>query len=189
MSVSEIALAAEVRRFRWLMAVFVVGLVLSGVTAFPLLAEMELLGRWLGLPDHAGGANGVAGLGAVAPHDLDPFRAWIYTVRQGLRETYADYPWVAYGTDWLAFGHLVIAVFYVGPMLWPRRDHRWALIAGMIACVGVLPLAAIAGQVRGIPWGWRMIDAGFGVFGLLPLWWAYRIHRRVRAVGRDTGQI
>ena len=165
----------DVRWFRVWMAVVIVGLVLSGLTAFPLLAEMELLGRWLGLPAGPGRGGGLSGL-----------RGWIYKVREGLRATYAAYPWVGYGTDWLAFGHLVIAGFFVGPLVWPRRDHRSTLLAGMAACVAVLPTALIAGEVRGIPWGWRIIDCGFGVFGIVPLVWAWRVHRRV--LGRAMGE-
>jgi len=163
--ITRISDASDVRWFRVLMGVVVVGLVGSGVTAFPLLAEVDLLGRWMGLPEQAAQAEGAAG--------------WIVEVREGLREMYGSHPWIAYGTDWLAFGHLVIALFFVGPMLWPRRDHRWALVAGMIACVGVFPLAFIAGHVRGIPWGWRLIDCAFGVLGVLPLIWAWRVHQRV----------
>lgn len=40
---------------------------------------------------------------------------------------------------------------------------------GLIACAGVIPLALIAGYVRGIPLGWRRIDCSFGVFGALLL--------------------
>ena len=156
---------SDVRWFRVLMGVVVIGLVGSGVTAFPLLAEVELLGRWMGLPEQGASAQGAAG--------------WIMEVREGLRGVYGEHPWMAYGTDWLAFGHLVIALFFVGPMLWPRRDHRWTLMVGMIACVGVFPLAVSAGHVRGIPWGWRLIDCAFGVLGVLPLIWAWRIHQRV----------
>jgi hypothetical protein len=39
----------------------------------------------------------------------------------------------------------------------------------LIACAGVIPLALIAGQIRGIPLPWRLIDCSFGVFGALPL--------------------
>ena len=139
------------------MAVVIVGLVLSGLTAFPLLAELKLLAGWLGAP---------ATDGAGVMHEL---RFWITRVRDGLQDMYGTYPWIAYGTDWLAFGHLVIALFFVGPLLYPRRDHRNTLLAGMVACVGVIPLAFIAGEVRGIPWGWRLIDCAFGVVGIVPL--------------------
>jgi hypothetical protein len=40
---------------------------------------------------------------------------------------------------------------------------------GLIACAGVVPLALIAGPLRGIPLGWRLIDWGFGVVGCVPL--------------------
>jgi hypothetical protein len=156
-------------RFRLLVAVVLVGLVLSGITAFPLLGEMELLGRWLGLP-----------AGSTAA-ELPGYRGWIGTVREGLRDTHADYPWVAYGTDWLAFGHLVIALFFVGPMVWPRRDHRATLLAGIVACVAVIPTAIIAGHLRGIPWGWRVIDMMFGLVGLVPMVCAWRVHGRLLA--------
>ena len=161
--------ARDLRRFRLCMGIVIVGLVLSGATAFPLLAELDLLAGWLGPPD-ADGTSVVHGL-----------QAWITRVRDGLRDMYGAYPWIAYGTDWLAFGHLVIALFFVGPLLFPLRDHRATLAAGIAACVGVIPLAFIAGQVRGIPWGWRLIDCAFGVIGIAPLLIARRIHRRVRA--------
>ena len=149
------------------MAIVIVGLVLSGLTAFPLLAEMRLLGHLLDLPQ-----------GPTAA-ELPGLSGWIGTVREGLAQTYGRYPWIGYGTDWLAFGHLAIAVFFVGPVVWPCRDHRWTLIAGMIACVAILPTAAIAGQVRGIPWGWRVIDMMFGIVGIIPLILAWRVHRKV----------
>lgn len=163
--------ARSARTFRLCMLVVIVGLVLSGVTAFPLLAEMEMLGRWLGLP--AGEDAPAFGLGW-----WDGVRSWVFEVRNGLRATYAAYPWIGYGTDWLAFGHLVIALFFVDPLLHPRKDHRAALLCGMIACVGVIPLALIAGEVRGIPIGWRLIDCAFGVVGLVPLLIAWRLRAR-----------
>ena len=52
----------------------------------------------------------------------------------------------AYGTDWLAFGHFVIALFFVGAWRDPVR-HVWILHAGLIAC-RVIPLALICGAIR-----------------------------------------
>jgi hypothetical protein len=49
---------------------------------------------------------------------------------------------------------------------------------GMIACLAVVPLALIAGPIRGIPWGWRLVDMSFGVVGIVPLLLAYRGIRR-----------
>ena len=41
------------RTIRICLGVFIVGLVLSGVTAFPLLTELQLLCSWHGLPADA----------------------------------------------------------------------------------------------------------------------------------------
>src|ERR1700722_8448492 len=83
-------------------------------------------------------------------------------VRDGLRDSYGRYPWMAYSTDWLAFAHLVIAVFFVGPLVNPVRNV-WVLWAGLVACVLVIPLAMICGSIRHIPLGWQLIDCSFGV--------------------------
>jgi len=67
-----------------------------------------------------------------------------------------------------AFAHLVIAVAFIGPYIDPVRN-KWVITFGLIACAGVIPLALIAGQIRGIPLPWRLIDCSFGVFGAVPL--------------------
>jgi hypothetical protein len=141
------------RRVRYLTVGFIVGLVLSGVTAFPLPQEVALLARWMGIPDgaHPGGLAG-----------------WIATVRDGLKATEAAYPFLFYGTDWLAFGHLVIAVAFIGVLKNPVRNV-WVVQWGMIACAAVIPLALICGPIRGIPFYWQMIDCSFGVVGFVPL--------------------
>jgi hypothetical protein len=149
------------RRIRVALGIFLVGLVGSGLTAFPLLHEVEWLGRFVGLPEY----TGVADAGDV--------RGWIATVREGLRETYAKYPFMAYGTDWLAFGHLVIALFFLGPLVEPE-SNRWIVVAGMIGCGFVVVTALICGAIRGIPVWWRLIDCSFGIFGFIPLWWCAR---------------
>lgn len=146
--------ARDLRTVRFWLIVFIVGLVLSGVTAFPLQTETALLVRIsaaLGIPEH-----------------LPALRAWFSRVADALADTNAHYPFLAYGTDWLAFGHLVIAVAFIGPLIDPVRN-KWFITFGLIACAGVLPLALIAGPIRGIPLYWRMIDCSFGIFGCIPL--------------------
>ena len=150
-----------------MLGLFFTGLVLSGVTAFPLLSELNLLVRWLGAEHLAASGGMLAGLGA-----------WIVKVRDGLRATYAAYPFIAYGTDWLAFGHLIIALFFVGPMLDPVRNV-FVLRAGVWACVLVWPLALICGPIRGIPFYWRLVDCSFGVLGLPLLWYCLYLTRRL----------
>lgn len=169
--------ARLLRRLRWMIGIFIVGLVGSGVTAFPLLAELEQIARVRGIQDlaPAGAANG--------------FDYWILTIRDGLRASYLNYPWLAYGTDWLAFAHLIIAIFFLGPFLDPVRNV-WVLRAGLIACVLVIPLALVAGAVRQIPFGWRLIDCSFGVFGAIPLLLALKWTRALEGLqGAEGGRV
>lgn len=159
--------ATATLRFRISPGFFIVGLLLSGITAFPLLAELRLLTTWLGLGD-ATSATGQTGLAY-----------WILTVRFGLEEMYVRFPWIAYGTDWLAFGHIAIALFFIEP--WRRpAESRPVLRAGIAACILVVPLALICGAVRGIPLYWRLIDCAFGAIGVLPLLYCLRLLRHIR---------
>ena len=161
----------------WLL-IFITGLTLSGVTAFPLVAETALLSRLA----HA----------VPAP---DGLVAWIDRVHQGLAATGADYPFIAYGTDWLAFAHLAIAAAFRGPWRDPVRNV-WVVEWGMICCVAIVPVALIAGTIRQLPPWWQMIDISFGVIGIVPLLIVRRLIRRLetdsggqgtsRAVGAST---
>lgn len=167
---SEPGREAEVGRLRrgirLSLGLFIAGLVLSGLTAFPLLTELNMLCALFGLPPDAA-APSYTGLAH-----------WLLLVREGLAHTYARYPFIGYGTDWLAFGHLVIALFFIAPWREPGR-HLPVLRMGLVACALVIPLALIAGAVRGIPIYWRLIDCAFGVVGALPLWVALRLARRL----------
>ena len=160
------------RRIKILLTLFIIGLVLSGVTAFPLQWELDLLARWLGVPERA------------APQHYAGLTHWIVTVRNGLRDTYARYPFIAYGTDWLAFAHLTIAVAFIGPWLDPKRNI-WVIIFGLIACAGTIPLAFICGPLRGIPFYWRLIDCSFGVVGAIPLWLCWRYTQELFRLEQD----
>lgn len=141
-----------IRIWLWL---FIIGLVASGATAIPIETEL----RWLvGMLDPwAREWPGGAGL-------LD----WLTRVLAALTDTNARYPFIAYGFDWLAFGHFVIASAFIGPLLDPVRNV-WVIHFGMLACIMVFPFALIMGEVRGIPFAWRLIDCAFGVGGLIPL--------------------
>jgi hypothetical protein len=153
---ADLTKTALLRRIRCWLILFIVGLVLSGLTAFPL--QLELL--WL---------NHFLGVATTAPLAPEPeLHVWLRRVYEGLAQTNRRYPFLAYGTDWLAFAHLAIAVAFLGPLRDPVRN-RWVLTFGVIACFGVVLLALIAGAVRGIPFYWRLIDCCFGVFGAIPL--------------------
>ncbi len=129
----------------WLI-VFIVLLLLSGITAFPLRIELQ----WF--------ANHI---------NLFPkmFHTWILEVNYAIQYTSRNYPYLHYGTDWLAFAHIVIAIAFIGPLKHPLRNI-WVIQFGMIACIMVFPLAFICGNIRGIPLFWQIIDCSFGVGGL-----------------------
>jgi hypothetical protein len=158
-------------RFRIAMGSFIAGLVVSGVTAFPLLGEVKLLTHLLGLGD----ATSAAGHEGLAH--------WLLTVRFGLEQAYLQHPWIAYGTDWLAFGHLVIALFFIAPLIDPPSG-RGNIFVGLAACAGVIPLALIAGAVRGVPLASRLIDCSFGVLGGLLLLYCLRLLPAIEAEAR-----
>jgi len=147
---------APLRRARILLAAFTVCLVLAGLTAIPVEWELETLARWLGTgsDDTAADRTGLA--------------AFIVHARGAVRDTLGRYPLLAYGTDWLAFAHVVLGVLFVGAVVDPVRN-RWVISFGMIACALVIPWALVFGAVRGIPVGWRLIDCAFGVVGIIPL--------------------
>lgn len=162
------------KNLRWIriwLALFMVGLVLSGLTAFPLRAELNFAVRVL----HAKALRPAA--------EASDLLLWIERVNIAVSATDARYSFLAYGTDWLAFAHLVIAVAFIGPFLDPVRN-KWVITFGLIACAGVFPLAIIAGQIRGIPIGWRVIDCCFGIFGAIPLLICWRLIRAMELEAR-----
>ena len=166
-------------RARIWLVIFVCGLVVSGVTAFPLQSELGGLVSILHMrPVHA-----------IA--ESTGLLAWIERVNEGVCVMNASYPFLAYGTDWLAFAHLVIAILFIGPYIDPVRN-KWVITFGLIACGAVVPLALIAGQYREIPIGWRLLDCSFGVFGSVPLlrcrWLVFKLEQTMcpKANVRDS---
>lgn len=162
------------RSIRVWLAIVILGLFLSGVTAFPLQHELDFVVRiaaHLNLAEHAPALND-----------------WFLRVDHALADTNARYPFLAYGTDWLAFAHIVIAVLFVGPYLDPIRN-KWVITWGLINCVGIFFLALIAGPIRGIPVYWRLIDCSFGaVCGAILLLIRSKIRLLELHLARPTGR-
>lgn len=150
-------------RIRVLLLLFIIGLVLSGATALPLETELKLLVQ-------------IAGADGNAEHS--GFAAWLLKVRDALVATNANYPFIAYGTDWLAFAHFVIAIAFIGPWRDPVKNI-WVVEFGMVACALVVPFAMVMGGVREIPFGWRLIDCSFGILGIIPLWFCRRLIKQL----------
>jgi len=141
-------LRKRIRFFTWVM---IIGLVASGATALPLQWELNVIGNALRLDPTL------------------PLGLWLGKIREGLNITYLKYPFIAYGTDWLAFGHFAIAVAFVGALKNPVRN-AWLFTFGMIACAAIVPYAFLFGEIRRIPIFWRLIDCSFGVIGFFPCW-------------------
>lgn len=153
------------RQIRIAIMIVMTGLIISGVTAFPLLHELNFISRLL-----AGDSMDPAGHSG--------FTGWILLVREGLENTYQRYPFIAYGTDWLAFAHLMIAAFFVLPWCDPVR-YEGVLRVGIFCSLMILPLTFICGPIRGIPFWWSVIDSSFGILCIPPLVFALRKTRLI----------
>ena len=69
-----------IKRLTWF---FIIGLFISGATAIPLQTELDAIVKFLGGVDSAHASG---------------FAFWILKVREALNDTYAAYPFIAYGT-------------------------------------------------------------------------------------------
>lgn len=132
---------------RWLVF-FMVAMVLSGISAVPVVSGSE----WLSRSFPPGTAMG----------------NWMDEITVGLAYADRHYPFLFYGYDWLAFAHILFAILFIGAWRDPVRN-RWVLEFGMIACILIIPVALVAGHFRGIPVWWRFLDCSFGIIGLVPL--------------------
>jgi hypothetical protein len=159
------------RRIKLLTCLFMVGLLLSGATAIPLRAELNLL-------------TSLPGLG----NQSSELGRWLLRVREVVAQTQIRHPFLFYGTDWLAFGHFVIAIAFIGALRDPVRN-RWLFDFGLIACLLVIPYALVFGGLRGIPIWWRLIDCSFGVGGFIPMWLCRRWVRELEDASRRRDEL
>ncbi|NOX98993.1 MAG: hypothetical protein GXP30_04545 [Verrucomicrobia bacterium] len=155
------------RQIRGLTLFIIFGLLVSGITAFPLLYELNFLASFF-----------VNESGSLHPSDYSGLAHWILKVREGLAETYISYPFLAYGTDWLAFGHIVIALFFIPALKDPVR-YQGNYNVGIWASFLVIPLAFVCGAIREIPVYWRLIDCLFGIIALIPLFYIKHLIRKI----------
>ena len=163
LSNEEKKLRATIHRY---ILFFIFFITISGLTAFPIETEL-----------------------AIANQHLDSFpeflQGWLNQVYLAVKSTNAQFPFLGYGTDWLAFAHLVIAIMFIGPLRDPVKNI-WVIQWGMIACVCVFPLALIAGPIRGIPFYWQLIDCSFGVVGFILLYMCYKNIVRLRLMTQTS---
>ncbi len=141
------------------LSVFLLLLLLSGITAFPIRSEIAFLHEYR----------------EILPPLLSNWITQLYT-------NISSTPLVMlYGTDWLAFAHIVIALFFIPVYIDPEK-HKINLKIGMLACLLIFPLAFICGPLRNIPFFHQLIDCSFGVFGFLYLYFIFskinQIHKK-----------
>ncbi|MEY2923544.1 MAG: hypothetical protein RLZZ337_84 [Bacteroidota bacterium] len=149
----------NLKKIRVLTALFIVGLAVSGLTCFPLLAEIEA------------GKRFYFAYGYAEP-------AFVLQVFEGITNTCAHYPFLFYGTDWLGFAHLLFAILFYGVYKDPAK-HIWITQFGIFACIAIFPFAFIMGSIRGIPFWWQLVDCSFGVLGLACLLPVYILTNRL----------
>lgn len=85
-------------------AFFIVSLILSGVTAFPVETLLGWICGWF-------------------PWKNTALYSWLLTCYNGIAYTNEHFPFIAYGLDWLAFAHIVIGI---------SRLSAYALISNSI---------------------------------------------------------
>lgn len=139
------------KTIRTLLVSFMILLILSGLTAFPVRTEIDYL------VEHQ--------------NSFSPLlQGWILQLKSVIDVT-PDI--ILYGTDWLAFAHIIISLFFIPVIINPVK-HQVNLKIGMFACIAVFPLAFICGPVRGIPFFHQLIDCCFGIGGIIFLYIAFR---------------
>jgi hypothetical protein len=106
-------------------------------------------------------------------------------VQTALNDNFVAHPFLFYGTDWLAFGHFVIALAFLGALRDPVRNS-WLFTFGMLACILVVPYAFVFGALRGIPFWWRLIDCSFGIVGFIPLYFCSNWAKELEGMSRGS---
>lgn len=152
-------IAVRIRRIRWMLSLVVLGLILSGLTTFPLIWEVNLLNTWLG------SGSGLSGLPEVS--------GFISHIHEGVTLIDRQYPFLRYGLDWLGFAHIAIALAFLGPIQKPL-EHYWIVSWAILVCILCVPAILIFGYAREMPMFWSFIDSGFPLLALIPLCIAFK---------------
>jgi len=149
------------KQIRIYLLFFIVMLVISGLTASFVETELAVLVHYFKADGPVGG--------------------FLHQAYIAIKQSNADYPFLAYGFDWLAFGHCVIAAFFLGPLIRPE-GNAWVLLVGMGACIAIFPVVLIAGYFRQIPFFWQLIDCCFGALGIIPLMLVHQNIKKLEAI-------
>lgn len=149
-------------RAKWMLVIVAFGLFVSGVTVWPAISELKAI-VWLIW-------------GSSAPSG--ELHVFLLKAIAGLEATKAQYPFMLYAHDWLAFAHLMLAILFAGAVRDPVRN-KWIVQCGLIMCALVPVLAGVCIAIRELPGWWFLIDFAFAPGAALPLWIAYRDIRAI----------
>jgi hypothetical protein len=151
---------------RWMLGIVALGLFLSGVTVWPAVSELKAAVDLL--------------WGGQEPIGL--LHSFVLEAIRGLETMKANYPFLLYAHDWLAFAHIVLAIMFAGAIRDPVRN-KWIVQCGLIMCALVPVLAGVCIPLRGLPLRWFWVDSAFAVCAAVPLWVANRAIRQVEKAG------
>jgi hypothetical protein len=147
----------KVGRARLMLAIVAFGLFMSGVTIWPGIWELKLVVDLV--------------WGTAEPTGM--VHRFIVETIAALEMLVANYPFLLYGYDWLAFAHIVLAILFAGAIRDPVRNI-WVIQFGVICCVLVPVLAGVFVPIRGLPAAWFWIDFAFAPGAAIPLLVAWR---------------
>ena len=140
-----------------MLGIVVFGLLVSAVTIWPAVTELELGIQFFWGDTPATGAIHIFAIKVI----------------EALKAIQTEYPFMLYAHDWLAFAHIVLAILFAGAIKDPVRN-KWIVQCGLIMCALIPVLAGICIPLRGLPIYWFWIDFAFAPAAALPLWIALR---------------
>jgi hypothetical protein len=106
------ALKPPLRKIGICLLIVIADLLISGITAFPLQHKIRSIARLLKIPDGA------------QPEQVTGAKSGIPRICEAQRQISLDYPFLASGTDWQALAHIMVAIVFIGPLLYPARNIR-----------------------------------------------------------------
>jgi hypothetical protein len=162
----------NLKRAKLMLTIVVFGLLVSGVTVWPAVSELKLAV-------------------SIVWGDAEPsgvLHRFVLRAIEGLESVEAQYPFMLYAHDWLAFAHIVLAILFAGAIRDPVRNV-WVVHCGLIMCALVPVLAGICIPIRGLPLRWFWIDFAFAPAAGVPLWIALRDIRRAEAALKPEARI
>ena len=155
----------HLKRAKLMLGIVAFGLFMSGITIWPAVPELKTA-VWV-----VWGNSQPTGV----------LHAFVLKAIDGLEFMQANYPFMLYAHDWLAFAHISLAILFAGAIRNPVRNI-WIVQCGLILCILVPVLAGICIPIRGLPSLWFLIDFAFAPAAALPLLIALHDIRRVEKV-------